>query len=175
MGTELNLIPKQTFDASALVSGTIADARLYNKVMHKFQSQLVTNSITLVDDNALHWDVKNGDYYHLYLALRIDGPVAGGFRFKLNPSAGSFSIFGFCQDAIGILAAGGTLPYADLTTAKIYATISADPTFILVEGYIEAMDDGTITLQWAQGTANATATRLEVGSFAILHGAIPPP
>jgi len=174
MPTEINLIPKQTFDASALVSGIIADARLYNKVIHKFSPQLVTNSIVLVDDDELHWDVKTGDYYHFYLALRIEGPVAGGFRFKLNPSAGSFSIFGFCQDALGVLAAGGTLPYADLTIAKIYATISANPTFILVEGYIEAMDNGTITLQWAQGTANATETRLAVGSFAILHGAIPP-
>lgn len=169
MGTEINLIPKQTFDASAIISGIIADARLQTWVIRKAAPQSVTNSIVLVNDNHFQWAMKNGNIYHFRLALYISSPAAaGGFRFKLVVP-GSGSAWGFCHDDIGILAAANTLQETDFTVNKVYPILSATSAFIVVEGVIQAQADGTVVFQWAQGTANENGTVLEAYSYAILH------
>ena len=170
MPTEINLIPKQTFDASAITTGIIGHARLPIWVKTKLaDDQYVENSTVLVDDVDFQWTLVDGDGYQFTLSLCIDSAINAGFRFKFLAPGDNF-IFGFCQDNIGVLAAGGTLQNeVDLTVVKVYATTSFAKTLIIVEGYLYAMSTGVYKLQWAQGTAQASLTKLEAGSIAIFH------
>lgn len=138
------------------------------RVVRKGADQTVTNSTTLVNDNNFQWVLPHTDEYLLRMVLYISGPTAGGFRFAFSlPSGGSYE--GYCQDDLGPLGAGGTLPLSNFTTTKIYSTLSASPACIVVEGFLYAGSTDAVTFQWAQGTANVSGTSLFSNSFAILY------
>ena len=168
MGTEINLIPKQAFDASAIITGIIAHARLPVWVITKPADQIVTDSEILVDDNDFQWSLVNGERYHFKLVLSVSVTAASGFRFKFLPP-GACNIYGYCQDVIGILTAGMTLPEEDYTVVKIFTSTTGLLSFIVVEGTIHCLSTGLYKFQWAQGTADASDTILQAGSIAILH------
>lgn len=132
---------------------------------YKSTDQPVTNSTTLVNDNALFIPVLANAVYRFDCFLKYEGGVSpadlkfaftGPTGFAMNYelfglAAGGSSALGFVRAAAGSTA--GTTGAGNIWGMTMLGTVTTSSTA------------GTLQLQWAQNTSNGVATIVHGGSI----------
>lgn len=158
-------------DAGDFVPGVGIGLTLY---IPKGASESVTNSTTLQDDDALTFTLVAGRRYLVEFCLSVQGPTAGDFKTAWSVPVDATGI----KDAVGPANTGsagfvgrddtnGRFSYHGFTTVVGYH-IDTLGTSIREKGWVESATGGTLVLQWAQQTANATATQINSQSYLLI-------
>jgi len=128
-----------------------------------------TNTTTLANVTGLSVPVTAGVAYQFVAKLYVlSGALVGGTQAAIAASGGATSgvYFGRVYDS-------GTSPVKGYAQTRTFgnpvasatpATFTSDNPTIEIEGTIVASSSGNLTVQFAQNTANATATILQDGS-----------
>ena len=118
--------------------------------------QSVTNSTVVVNDDTFSFNIGTSGSWYLELNLLLDIPASTNFRWRLSGPAGATGVGSmkvgssateaitsdaFADNILTVTAASGT----NLAHVEIFARVISGGTA------------GTVTLQWAQGTANASS------------------
>lgn len=135
----------------------------------KAADQSVTSSTTLVDDADLQFPAVAGEVWELEGVLFAEGAQTGDLAVRVSAPSG---VTGYWQ-ALG--------PNASATAATATSVYPAGQAFnvgptvgmlgagvvapVQVRGLLTVGTAGTVKLQWAQGTADATATTVHAGSY----------
>lgn len=138
----------------------------------KTSTESVTSSTTLQNDDQLAVSVLANAGYRLTAVIRYDGVTGGDI--KIGWTGPSGCAFDYAANALGTAA----VVYTD--DQQFPGNISSTPTFgavgvgttasIHIEGLVEVgATSGTLQFQWAQGTSNATATRVLGDSYIVLQ------
>lgn len=127
---------------------------------YKTSDQTVNNSVVMVSDNALYFPIKANEVWRVTLDLKINTTAAADWEYQFSVPAGcsydtapqmSYVAFPW------VTAAYEVTPPADRTNGQV--TIIA-----LIRNGATA---GTVYLQWTQGTAEATDTKVLIGSLLV--------
>lgn len=136
--------------------------------IRKTASESVTSSTTLQNDDALLFAVGANQVWTLDLVLFVDGATTGDIKLGVTvPASTTYQIGGLGN----IVAASGIDSdehNATLTTGTIsFGTAgTGTTTMIIARGTLATSSTaGSVTLQWAQDTSDATATRVLANSF----------
>ncbi len=139
---------------------------------YKTAEESVTSSITLQDDDALTITTPAspaGTAYHVsfHVGWNQNGSTANGIRMRPVGSAGGLVRDPYCMTTTDTTATA-TAPVAQSDAADLVHTMASAGLnqVATCEATLEETDTNgsTITLQWAQATSNATATRVMIGS-----------
>ena len=121
----------------------------------KGTDQVVTSSTSLQDDTVLTFPVAANSTYIADLWLLWTGTGTGGFKWGLLGPAGSK---GFDTNL-------GTTGQ-DLTDANNFGNSTSNANGMYhVTFIVNTVDAGTLTIKWAQNTANGTTTLKSYSSF----------
>ena len=183
MGTEVNSIPKQNFDASAIITGTVDDDRiaaaitrdteltthaadyaLHSRVIRKSADQIVNNSTTLVNDTHLFFAVGANEVWWFSIFLRTKSGTTPDFKWAFTAPDGATITSGAC---CGV---GGS-PVNELSglTGFNFGGTGANAVKDWWNIAIIAGTAGNIQFQWAQNTADASDTKVLANSCIIAH------
>lgn len=133
-------------------------------VARKTADESVTNNATLQDDDQLQIQAAANSAYRLRLNAVHNSPAAAGLRIGLAGPAGvSFSRVKFeagpnASLQVGVIAAGSAP-----TTSGVTGTAADSPLEMVAT--VTTTTAGVIKFQWAQATANATASIIRAGAF----------
>lgn len=137
-------------------------------VVIKTSTESVTSSTTVQDDNELSMTLNANSNYWLDGLLINDGAAAGDFKLQFVVPSGTIRWLADGPDS----SAASTTDIVDRNwkagslTTIMGCIASGTSTILPVNGIIRtAASGGTFKLQWAQGTSNATATRVFADSF----------
>lgn len=135
------------------------------KVLTSDQTVALSAALTSVTD--LRFNVKKGKKYRIHGVLLTSGTGAtGGIKATMTHTGQtSPTLYGTTVYS----AVAGTTVEA-LTTAAATG-VAAAVLKVEIDGYFVPDANGTITLQFAQNTSDATAATLKVGSFVRVHRA----
>lgn len=131
-------------------------------------TESVANSTSVQSDDDLVATLEVGHYAFRMLAV-ISSPSAADFRFRFSGSAAT-DVKVNCM----ALADGGTVQHYSIvesvsTSIRSVSTLDSvtlqPQTTLTCEGGLEVTSAGTFALQWAQNTANATATIVNDTSY----------
>lgn len=137
----------------------------------KGTAETVTNSVTMQDDDALFFTLAPGARYEVEFMLSFSGPAAADFKTGWTGPADINGIKWCVGPAIATTAGwvgrddtNGRFSTHGITTVVSY---SADTSGSLAweRGWVESATGGTLRLQWAQNTANATGIVVSSVSF----------
>lgn len=136
----------------------------------KTAAESVTSSTTMQNDDHLSLTDLDIGYYRIRIGLRISSGLGlGGLRFQINGNYSTTLTYGTTHavdDGGSVFDRSGTLYTA---TGQAFTLISNNG-YILVDGFVYVnAGSGSIYLQWAQNTSNATATTIAQGSFISLE------
>lgn len=139
--------------------GSVTTGR--DRFEYKASDESVSSSTTLQDDDDLVVSLTVG-LWLFDLWLRCDTDPAG-IKFDIVCTSNNYAGHWFYQSANaagssqynGSLAIGGTAP----ATAN-----TGDPYLIRIAGWVWLAEEGTLKLQWAQNSSNASATTVDAGS-----------
>lgn len=123
----------------------------------KTADETVNNSDVLQDDNHLAgFIIDAAGYYRITGMLRLTTTVAADFKMALAFTA--------APQEFAVTTPGGS---TSTPGGAMTFVVAATEVFVYVDGYVKghATADGTMTLQWAQGTADASDTILSEGSW----------
>lgn len=150
------------------------DQYLIPRIVLKDGDEVVNNSTTLQNDNALVISLEASKVFEVECILFVNGPinadiktawVAGGGLTILSKRlciGGSASNGGAFQAVDKINLAG----YTELTDQAAYCAGDAtDKTIIMEKMLVQTSTAGTLQLQWAQIGAVATNTTVFAGSY----------
>lgn len=129
----------------------------------------VSNSTTtLADATGLSINVKAGRTYSFEFDLSITAAAAGGIKVAISGTATATNIVydGWILDGSAGGVVGNTQATA-LNTVVATSTITGTTAHVIVRGTITVNAAGTLKLQFAQNTSNATATVVKLGSYLI--------
>jgi hypothetical protein len=142
-------------------------------VKRKANTQIVTSSVTPVNDTDL-WMVLNPGSYRINLYAHYSSAAEAADIRSLWDFNGSFTSGG--RSCVGpgqiTTAAGGTAAGSvtrssghGSSTAVVYGTDAGLTSGVLVEDFlIDVESQGTLRWQWAQGTSSASGTTVSVAS-----------
>jgi hypothetical protein len=137
----------------------------------KVNDQGVANSTTYVDDTALLFAVAANAEYVARFHLVVDGVTGADIKVRFSVPAGATG-FRWCQGPQAGSAdrenTNMAIPVHGFTTDRPYGTVAATAASIAVIERLHvftAATSGSVTLQWAQNTANATGTLVLANSF----------
>lgn len=136
----------------------------------KTSDETVNNSATLQNDDQLALAVEASVVYRLEMMLIVNSGTTPDFKFAWTyPS----SLTMFYSAHIASPAGGGTGsdlngPYIE-TTVPALGTLGSDQILRADGIVIVSSTAGTLQLQWAQNTANASNTTVKTGSHLILR------
>jgi hypothetical protein len=164
----------RTWTDGELVTKVIMDQHVrdnFNSTTHvhlrKTADQSVTSSVVVVNATDLGLTVAANEVWLCDWSLIYTGPTAGDLRIAFTfPTAGEFAQYAVYPDGAGTLQSGafftGTSPTAELIFAVSQATVR---NALSIKGhFVNGGNAGTVQLQFAQGTSNATATTLKQNS-----------
>lgn len=124
----------------------------------------------LADDTQLTIASVPAGTYELYALLIMDG--ATNADFKIGWTLPASSTMAWCGDGIQSAAAGAVTQaavdrayLAAADSVVIGTTNVGQKTIASPRGWLVTTGSGTVTLQWAQGTSQATNTTLFTGSY----------
>ena len=149
--------------------GTRTMVDLGDHIIRKPSNQTVTSSNVLVSDTALfHRAYGVGEIWELEFVVFYDGSTTGDIKFGLSVPTGA--TFRMGVHALGAGAAADTFDLRSIayTTGTFdFGAIGAGTvTMAIIKAMvIIAGTGGDITLQWAQQTADATATTVFANSY----------
>lgn len=164
-----------------ILAGAIVDAADFNTQRVRFRKKLaaqsVTNSTTLVNDDTFSWSLDAGKYFRIECTLGVSGPAAADFKMAWA-STGGIGLYVFRHSlgpatSISDATSGSQRASAGhaLATTILYGLDGSVNSSIREEFVVEtatANAAGTLTLQWAQNAANATAVQVTTSSFMVI-------
>ena len=134
----------------------------------KSADESVTSSTTLQDDDQLVFAIPASEVWYMDMMLIVDGNSTADFKAKFTVPA-SCVMGWIIRDH---MAAGGSTSVRTIFTEANTALVEIDGSagraypYVRIEAYIvNSTNAGTIQLQWAQNTSNATATTVKKGSW----------
>jgi hypothetical protein len=129
---------------------------------YKSTDQAIANSTTLTNDTALTVNLHSGVKYRIRAVIFLL-EVQSGMRFALNGTAtfnslkAQIIIFNTILRACGRVTAFGT--------AVTHSTQGGGDHVVFIDGTIEVNAGGTLVVQWAQDTSDATALTVQRNSY----------
>jgi hypothetical protein len=155
---------------------TAAQLNALNGYAVKTADQSVTSSTTLVNDTHLSYAIAATGTYVFDLCLfgvsaaNAAGDIAVGFTFPTGTlHVGAHSLDGsLASGATGTFGAGALLS-ATSGVSTIIMGLSTTTTLMLLRGIFVATATGTLCLQWAQASSNASASTLKAGSHMLVR------
>jgi hypothetical protein len=152
------------------VNAALNQLNSYDMFVRKTASQSLP-AVTLVDDNALSLSMTVvSSVYLVQWSLRTDGLTAADFRYSFVGPTGAtmtWASLGLDVSATTIATASTDQDAPLISTNIIHATIAVGTTS-RVEGtglLIMSTNTGVFKMQVAQGTGNATASNILLGSW----------
>ena len=137
-------------------------------IVRKTADESVTSSTVLQNDDVLLFPVAANEIWLfrlglVYTGIQATGDIKLAFTF---PAAGEIAASAVLRDASGTFVykdwTGTTTPSSSQIAEAIGATVKR---YLPIEGiFINAGTGGNVTLQWAQGASNATATTMRINS-----------
>lgn len=157
--TTLTLMPNQwailSCDGSAWTALVTQDVSTQLKM--KPADEPVNNSTTLQDDDDLaNYKLEADEYYRIFGFLHVTGQVAADLKIALTFSNAPQKFL--LHTPSGVATSSGS---------AISFTFGATTVYVVINGYIRAnaAAGGTVKLQWAQDTADASDTKILEGSW----------
>lgn len=162
--------------------GTTVNAALnqindYEPFAYKTADQTITSSITLTDDTHMALALPAAGTYvvegmfmfsgaaagDIKIAWAYTGTLTNGYRSGQGPSTVSTDVLGAAANAERAAAAGATT--AAITSSTPYGCDGTNWSAAFELGVVIVSTTGTLKVQWAQQTSNATGTVMRAGSF----------
>ncbi len=138
-------------------------------IARKTADETVASSTTLQDDNHLLLTVAANEVWQVEYQLRVIALTAAvGIKLAWTfPTSGEVNMGTTYEDTTNI--ASSFTVHATTSPSGVMAlgvaNVSSDVNPITINGfYVGGGTAGTLTLQWAQNTSNATATTLKANS-----------
>lgn len=139
---------------------------------YKTVDESVVSSTSLQNDDHLRFDVGASQIWVWECALFVSGSTVGDLQIAFTVPTGA--TLNWHYHALAAAAAG---PTGDLVSdgSTISGGAAANPvgvntsqSLVIIKGYVSVGSTaGTVQLQWAQSTADATATQVRIGSHLI--------
>jgi hypothetical protein len=162
--------------AGQRITGTLLTSTMPD-IMFKTTNEDRASTTTLANDTDLVATLEANATYQVQFYLHFAALDAARFKTAwATPSGASGSRSAVGPDQAAILSStssGGQGRWGvhAFTTACTYGTRDSATAqcFGLEEGVVTTTSAGTLAIQWAQATSNATATRLASGSYLIVR------
>lgn len=145
------------------------------RVVRKAATETVTNSATLQNDDDFSITLEADKSYRIELHLVASGPAAADVRLAWTATGGASSPTG--RHVLGPESGTASVTATQMratathafTTNVIYGTDGTSNSRIYEDFLVDVVgSSGTLTLQWAQGTANATGTNVFANSYLVV-------
>jgi len=166
------LLPKLSNVVTEFLNGTGAfsvPAGGGPTIVRKTADETVNNSAVLQNDDHLFWTVAANEVWEFYMALKITTGATPAFKFLFTVPTGG-AVIGWSAGDIGVLTVVGSgLTGRDLTASTPISGAKADVWLVFWCQYVGGANAGTVQLQWAQATANASDTIVRKNSFILAH------
>lgn len=138
--------------------------------VRKTATESVTTSSVLQDDDELFVSVEANSFYIIAAVLFYDGATTGDFKFKfIGPTSATFGFSAMIPSLAITTVAGNTTnfdAFDETDTLSVGAVGAGTVLSIAINGILVVSSTaGTFKLQWAQGTSDATASRVFANSF----------
>jgi len=141
------------------VVGGGSDGLTFARII-KSADQTVNNSATLVNDSQLLFTINTSKRYYFMLSLGQNSNGTADLKIGWSVPTDSTMLWS--------IAAGNSEAKSETDTAMLSGG-SANLCERIVHGFITtSTTGGTLTLQWAQNTANASDTKVLAGSTFII-------
>lgn len=129
-----------------------------------------TSDATLATDSDMTVNLSPSTKYMLTGLIMFDASQAGDFKMALTTSGNATIQWAGMGPSVGSTAADGvsTVTTRRATSGFVQAwggAAAGTPVCVLISGIVETTDLASMTMSWAQNTADATATILKVGSW----------
>lgn len=149
-----------------------SDFDIFGITLFKTATESVTSSTTLQNDDQLFFSVAANSRYTIEGFIVYDGASAGDLNCDFTvPSGSTFGWVNFANsgpDAGTSVTDYSTVLQTASDARKINSLPLASPPGLAFRpaGYLfTGANAGTLQFRWAQGTSNATATRIQAGSW----------
>lgn len=129
-------------------------------------NETVTNSTTLQADDHLLWPVRANAVYTLWMVIYFNSGATPDLKLRFTGPSGytiTWSTIALNASAVTNLAG----PLTEATTA-VYDGQGANAPIYIDGRVVVGATAGTLGIEWAQNTANASATTVLAGSFGLL-------
>jgi len=142
-------------------------------IVYKTGSTSATSDTTVDADPHLTSAVDANSTYVGYFVLFMTGTDASDFKYSLTVPTGATGFHvpmglgtAVTDSAAGTLNVNGTSTFS---TTKAVGTDASFTTVAMIHVVVNtSVTAGSVTLQWAQNTSDATATQLFAGSYLLL-------
>lgn len=156
---------------------TITAGKGYKTYVRKSATESLASNTTMQNDDHITFTLAASAVYELRAYLAVSGPSAGDFKtqwaFTGPASGGSHtnrSALGPATTVTDVADTNVRSSRQGWTTSVTYGTDGTNTSHIEESGLLDtAAGSGTITLQWAQNTSNATSTVVSNSSYAVLE------
>lgn len=133
-------------------------------IVRKTADEIVNNSSTLQNDDALLFAVGANEVWEFHLFMLITSSLTPKFKLAITKPTGG-SILALEQGAVS-----GTAPTANTGSSRTQSTDTTATRIVTYWGvYIGGDNAGNVQVQWAQSTANESDTKVLANSFIIVH------
>jgi hypothetical protein len=136
-------------------------------VARKTATETVNNSAAMQNDDELLWAVAANTLYRFELHLFYISDATPDFKFQFTVPAGAVMRWGYM--AVDTALAFKHPGYQNEATVGVAGGDGTDR-YIIINGIVATVGTaGTLRLQWAQNTANASNTSVKDNSFGALY------
>lgn len=151
-----------TFLAGEILTASALNSSL-PRIVRKTSDETVNNSATFQDDNELFLSVEASTSYRVHLQLVYQSNATPDFKYQFTaPSGATFPVWTFLGKGGGVLVhdiAGSSGGVVGLDGNAANTAFEAWGILVV------SSTAGTLRVQWAQNTANASDTIVRAGSF----------
>ena len=157
---------------------TITTGKGYKTYARKPASESVASTTTVQSDDHLTFSLAASAVYELRAYLTVSGSTGGDFKTQwlfTGPASGGnhTTRYGIGPNTATTSASATSMQYGRTawTSPIAYGVDGTLSSHVEEGGLLDTTTggSGTITLQWAQNTSNATSTVVGTGSYAILE------
>lgn len=136
------------------------------KIIYKSSDETVNGSDTLQDDNELTFAIGANEKWAFTIYLRTSSGATPDFKYSLSVPSGATFTFWSTYNVTQVSNLGGGYTDKAVVDGSGSFPIGSD---IANGSVINSSTTGSVTLQWAQNTSNASDTKLLAGSYIIAH------
>ena len=133
--------------------------------IRKSADETVNNSAALQNDDELTFTVGTSETWVYTISLSGNSGTTPDFQFAVTAPTGSTCMATFTGEEVTNAA---TISTCGTTSDTISGTAADDP-YVITGSVVTSSTSGSVTLQWAQGTINASDSIIRAGSFLIAY------
>lgn len=151
---------------TALTATTLNGKNIW-KLAYKATDQSKTSDTTLANDTNLIFNpITSGKKYAIRGRIFFDTAATPDFKYRLGGSATITPLRIFTKHVVpGTTVLVNAIETAFPTTTQAVTGTGTTGGYIEIDGEFTVTGTGTIALQWAQNTSNASATKVLAGSY----------